>query len=113
MGNIAKKPKAIYTHSMSIYGFKRPSRENVSPEFVLLGFLIAGPSHAYDLHQHFKIEPGHVWHLSQRRAYATLKRLENPGNITAQMIGQQKLPARQMLHITEAGSQRFFEWPEL
>ena len=86
---------------------------NVSPEFALLGFLIAGPSHGYDLHQRFTVELGHVWHVSQSQAYAILKRLENRGDISAQVVEQDKLPARQMLHITEAGRRRFFEWLEL
>jgi len=86
---------------------------NVSPEFALLGFLIAGPSHGYDLHQRFTVELGHVWHLSQSQAYAILKRLETRGDISTQLIEQEKLPARQVLHITESGRRRFFEWLEL
>jgi DNA-binding PadR family transcriptional regulator len=86
---------------------------NVSPEFALLGFLIAGPSHGYDLHQRFVSELGQVWHLSQSQAYAILKRLESRGDISAKIIEQEKLPARQMLHITDAGGRRFFEWLEL
>ena len=86
---------------------------NVSPEFALLGFLIAGPSHGYDLHQRFVAELGHVWHLSQSQAYTILKRLENRGDISAQVVEQEKLPARQMLRITELGRRRFFQWLEL
>ena len=86
---------------------------NLSPEFALLGFLIAGPSHGYDLHQRFTIELGHVWHMSQSQAYAILKRLEQRGDISARIVEQEKLPARQMLHITTAGRRRFFEWLEL
>ena len=86
---------------------------NISPEFALLGFLIAGPSHGYDLHQRFTVELGHVWHMSQSQAYAILKRLEQRGDISSRVVEQEKLPARQMLHITEAGRRRFFEWLEL
>jgi DNA-binding PadR family transcriptional regulator len=85
---------------------------NLSPEFALLGFLIAGPSHGYDLHQRLSIELGHVWHVSQSQAYAILKRLEGRGDISVQVVEQEKLPARQMLHITGIGRRRFFEWLE-
>jgi DNA-binding PadR family transcriptional regulator len=85
---------------------------NVSPEFALLGFLIAGPSHGYDLHQRFMTELGQVWHLSQSQAYAILKRLENRNDISGQLIEQEKLPARQLLRITKSGRQRFFDWLE-
>lgn len=86
---------------------------NLSPEFALLGFLIAGPSHGYDLHQRLSAELGYIWHVSQSQAYAILKRLEGRGDISVQVVEQEKLPARQMLYITDAGRQRFFEWLEL
>jgi len=82
----------------------------LSPEFALLGFLLAGPSHGYDLHQRVVAELGHVWHLSQSQAYAILKRLENHGDISVKIIEQEKLPARQLLHITAQGKRRFNEW---
>lgn len=85
---------------------------NLSPEFALLGFLIEKPSHGYDLHQQLTTELGQVWHLSQSQAYAILKRLETRRDISARVVAQQKLPARQMLHITAAGRKRFFEWLE-
>jgi PadR family transcriptional regulator AphA len=83
---------------------------NISPEFALLGFLIAEPSHGYDLHQKFQAELGAVWHLSQSQAYAILKRLETRGDISSKLVEQDKLPARQILHITPTGKRRFEEW---
>lgn len=83
---------------------------NISPEFALLGFLIDEPCHGYDLHQKFQTELGNIWHISQSQAYAILKRLEARGDITSQHIEQDKLPPRQILHITESGVLRFEEW---
>jgi DNA-binding PadR family transcriptional regulator len=85
---------------------------NISPEFALLGFLMAGPSHGYDLHQRFVTELGNVWHLSQSQAYAILKRLENHGDISARVVEQDKLPDRQRLRISPAGKRRFMDWLE-
>ena len=85
---------------------------NLSPEFALLGFLIEKPSHGYNLHQRLQTDLGQVWHLSQSQAYAILKRLESRGDISTRLMEQQKLPARQMLHITAAGRRRFFQWLE-
>lgn len=85
---------------------------NLSPEFALMGFLIEKPCHGYDLHQRLTTELGQVWHLSQSQAYAILKRLETHGDISARVVEQEKLPARQMLHITASGRKRFFEWLE-
>ena len=86
---------------------------NLSPEFAILGFLIIKPSHGYDLHQRFTAELGHVWHLSQSQTYTILKRLDDRGDISAQVIEQEKLPSRQMLRVTASGRRRFFEWLEL
>ena len=86
---------------------------NLSPEFALLGFLIAEPSHGYDLHQRMTVELGHVWHMSQSQAYAILKRLEQREDISVHVVAQEKLPARQMLRITAQGRRRFFEWLDL
>ncbi len=85
---------------------------NISPEFALLGFLIPGPDHGYDLHQKIVAELGHVWHLSQSQAYTILKRLENGGDISVRLVEQDKLPDRQMLRITPQGRRRFMNWLE-
>lgn len=85
---------------------------NLSPEFALMGFLIEKPCHGYDLHQRLNTELGQVWHLSQSQAYAILKRLETRGDISARIVEQEKLPARQILHITTSGRKRFFAWLE-
>lgn len=95
---------------MSISGNKNKHSGNISPEFALLGFLVAGPSHGYDLHQRFIAKLGQVWHLSQSQAYAILKRLEQRGDVKAQVVEQEKLPARQILRITAQGRRRFNEW---
>jgi PadR family transcriptional regulator AphA len=83
---------------------------SISPEFALLGFLIAESGHGYDLHQKFQAELGNVWRLSQSQAYAILKRLEAHGDVTSRQVEQDKLPSRQILRITSTGKRRFEEW---
>ena len=95
---------------MSINLIRPRQAGNLSPEFALLGFLMGGPSHGYDLHQRFLTELGYVWHLSQSQAYAILKRLENNGYISARTVEQDRLPAKQTLHITAPGRRRFLDW---
>ncbi len=97
---------------MSRLSVRLPAAGNLSPEFALLGFLVAGPQHGYDLHRRFQAELGQVWHLSQSQAYAILKRLERNGSISSHMIEQEKLPPKQVLRITAAGRRRFNEWLE-
>jgi DNA-binding PadR family transcriptional regulator len=84
----------------------------LSPEMALLGQLFDSPGHGYDLHRKVISDLGQVWHLSQSQAYSILKRLEAQGDISAQEIIQEKLPPRQLLHITAQGRKRFLDWLE-
>ena len=82
----------------------------LSPEMALLGLLYTGPGHGYDLHRKVITDLGQVWHLSQSQAYSILKRLETRGDISMEEIPQEKLPPRQMLHMTQQGRRRFLDW---
>jgi DNA-binding PadR family transcriptional regulator len=82
----------------------------LSPEMALLGLLYREAGHGYDLHRKIVADLGHVWHLSQSQAYSILKRLETRGDISVQEILQEKLPPRQLLHITHQGQQTFLAW---
>ena len=82
----------------------------LSPEMALLGLLYGAPGHGYDLHRKVITDLGSVWHLSQSQAYTILKRLETKGDISAEEIHQEKLPSRQLLHITPQGRERFIDW---
>jgi DNA-binding PadR family transcriptional regulator len=82
----------------------------ISPEYVLLGLLYENPSHGYELHQRILDEFGYIWHVSQSQTYNILKRLADQGYIISTTIEQEKLPARQLLHLTEAGAIRFNTW---
>ena len=97
---LVHKIEQCYTHRVS----------TISPEYAVLGFLIEAPCHGYDLHQKFETELGHVWHVSQSQAYNIIKRLEARGDIASTLVEQDKLPARQMLQITEAGKIKFETW---
>ena len=82
----------------------------LSPEMALLGLLYQQPGHGYDLHRKVVSDLGQVWHLSQSQAYSILKRLETRGDISIQEIPQEKLPPRQLLHMTEQGRANFLTW---
>ena len=82
----------------------------LSPEMALLGLLYSEAGHGYDLHRKVITDLGQVWHLSQSQAYAILKRLESQGDISAKEIPQEKLPPRQLLHMTAKGREKFLGW---
>jgi DNA-binding PadR family transcriptional regulator len=82
----------------------------LSPEMALLGMLYEAPGHGYELHRKVVTDLGQVWHLSQSQAYSILKRLETRGDISMEEVLQEKLPPRQLLHITTQGRKRFLDW---
>ncbi len=82
----------------------------LSPEYVLLGFLYKTPDHGYDLNKRMATDFKNIWHASQSQTYNILKRLEAQGYIFFTQVEQEKLPARQLFHITEKGIHRFDTW---
>lgn len=82
----------------------------LSPEYALLGFLLDGPRHGYELHRRLVDDLGGVWHVSQSQAYSILKRLELSGDIAARRVQRRGQPPRQVLHLTAAGRRRFMSW---
>src|SRR5512136_1791025 len=81
-----------------------------SPQPVLLGFLMLGPRHPYELYQEFEPELGRVWHIGQSHLYAYLKQLAESGLATVKTEAQSNRPARHVYHITPAGQQAFLDW---
>jgi DNA-binding PadR family transcriptional regulator len=81
-----------------------------SPEYALLGFLYGQPNHGYSLHQQLLTEFGYIWHVSQSYTYNILKRLEIQGYISSTTQEQEKLPARQLLQLSDSGRHRFEDW---
>jgi PadR family transcriptional regulator, regulatory protein AphA len=82
----------------------------LSPEYALLGFLAQKVSHGYELHQRLSVELGQVWHVSLSQVYNILNRLEGQGFIEGVIEEQDKLPARQLYHLTGSGRQRLETW---
>jgi PadR family transcriptional regulator, regulatory protein AphA len=81
-------------------------------EHALLGFLLAGPMHAYEMHHqlHQSGELGLVWRIKQSQLYALLARLEDVGYLTTTTAPQETRPARKMLHLTPTGREAFNAW---
>jgi PadR family transcriptional regulator AphA len=85
-------------------------RAAISPEPALLGFLLAGPLHGYDLYRRVSQELGPIWHLGISQMYAIVANYERQGWISAHLERQKTHPARKMLQLTPAGRQAFNSW---
>jgi DNA-binding PadR family transcriptional regulator len=82
----------------------------------LLGLLLDGPRHGYDLARHFApgTALGDVMHLGASHLYALLARLERDGLVTAEIQAAGARPNRRVYSLTEAGraaAQRWIDEP--
>ncbi len=88
----------------------RPKRP--ATEYALLGLLVDGPSHGYDLTHQFSedTELGKVCRLEMSMLYSLLKKLEREGLITGrdEPVGENK--TRRIVELTEAGRAEFEAW---
>jgi|YNPBryBLVA2012_1023415.scaffolds.fasta_scaffold01451_10 PadR family transcriptional regulator AphA len=77
---------------------------------MLLGFLMPGPLHGYELHQRVQAGLGRVWAIGMSNLYGALKRLEEAGQVTSDLASQESRPPRRVYAITPAGRERFLDW---
>ncbi len=79
-------------------------------EFVLLGALMSGPVHGYEILRFLNADLGSAWHVSTSQLYALLKKLESRGIVTATVESQDTRPSKRVFSINAAGQKRFMEW---
>ena len=82
----------------------------VSPENALLGILMTGPKHGYELHGYMSDRMNEFWQLSMSQIYALLKRLEREGCVVSKQAWQENRPAKKIFSLTQTGKKRFLSW---
>jgi DNA-binding PadR family transcriptional regulator len=84
----------------------------LSPQPLILGTLMLGPRHPYELFRVIDAELGRVWRLGRSHLYAHLSRLADRGLVEARTETPTRRPARNVFSITPAGEAVFREWVE-
>jgi DNA-binding PadR family transcriptional regulator len=82
----------------------------LSPQPAILGFLMLGPRHPYELYKVFDTELGRVWRLGRSHLYAHLAQMAEAGLTTVRTEARAGHPARNIYRITPAGRQMFHDW---
>ena len=85
-------------------------RQRLPMEQALLGFLIKGTRHGYDLHQRVEEEMRQIWHMGISNVYSALKRLEKAGQVVSTLNPQENRPPRKVYRITPSGRESFLNW---
>lgn len=83
---------------------------NLSPEYLMLGYLMQGSSHGYEIFQSIQSDLSQIWHLSMSQIYNILTRLEKKGYITSEEEVQENQRVRKMLFLTRKGHDHFEDW---
>lgn len=81
------------------------TRESV--DFFLLGALMAGPRHGYEIMQFLEQNFGLAWYISTSQLYAVLKRIERKGWVASQVEIQETRPAKRVFVLSPAGRAHF------
>ncbi len=85
-------------------------RARISPEPALLGFLLDGPMHGYDLYKQVNQQLGAVWYLGMSQMYAIFNLYAAQGWLRTRMLTQGARPSKKILELTPAGRRAFEAW---
>jgi DNA-binding PadR family transcriptional regulator len=81
-------------------------------EYPVLGILLGGPLHGYEMCRRLGEEIGSIWRLGKSQIYALLARLEHEGLLIHERVGQDNLPAKNIFRLTPEGEEVVKEWLE-
>jgi PadR family transcriptional regulator AphA len=81
-----------------------------STEFVMLGALMPGSKHGYEVMQFLSSALEPAWRVSTSQLYVLLKRLELEGMVQSTLESQESRPSKRVYRITNKGKKVFVEW---
>lgn len=85
-------------------------RVTISPEPALLGFLLDGPMHGYDLYKQVNTHLSLMWRIGMSQMYAIMSTYATRGWIQTEVQSQDLRPSKKILDITPAGRKAFEDW---
>jgi len=92
----------------------KPRGKSMAPksptEYVVLGALMSGARHGYEILQFLGSALEATWRLSTSQLYMLLKRLEQEGCLESHSESQGTRPPKRVFHLTGKGRKAFLEW---
>lgn len=86
------------------------ARRGFPTEYGLLGVLLDGPAHGYDIQQRLRLSLGSVWHVAWSQLYNALHGLEEKGWVATAAGESSSGPPRHTYSVTARGRRAFLEW---
>lgn len=81
-----------------------------SQKYAVLGLLMFGNKHGYEIRQNLSHGLGDALYLGMSQTYALLRGLEDEGDLVSRQEIQATRPARKVYSITPEGRERFLSW---
>ena len=81
-----------------------------STEYALLGALMTGPKHGYEIMQFLGTALGSIWHIGTSQLYALLRRLEGENLLCSSLETQDTRPSKRIFSLTAEGKELFLAW---
>jgi len=82
----------------------------MSIKHALMGLLVAGPQHGYELKASLENELVPLSPLNFGQVYSTLDRLERDGLVTHQLVSQEERPDKKVFSLTANGRRELRDW---
>lgn len=82
----------------------------MSLKSIILGCLLDAPSHGYEIRHRLKNFFKRSHGINEGQLYATLKKMEQDGLVTKEIVYQEKNPPRKVFFLTEKGKEQFNSW---
>lgn len=82
----------------------------MSLKHALLGFLEVAPMTGYDIKKFFESTVKNYWAATHSQIYRTITQIEKEGLADVEVVRQDSLPDKKVLHITEKGKIELREW---
>jgi len=79
-------------------------------EYALLGALMSGPKHGYEILLFLNSALESTWHVGTSQLYVLLKRLERDGFLQSSVETQDTRPSKRIFSLTPPGKKAFLEW---
>jgi len=82
----------------------------MSIKHAMLGLLVSGPQHGYELKSAYEAELSPSAQLNFGQVYTTLDRLAETGLVSSQVVVQEGRPDKTVYALTDKGKQELLEW---
>lgn len=85
-------------------------KDKPATEYALLGVLMSGPKHGYEILHSLETGVGPAWSVSTSQLYVLLKRLEKEGLVTSTLQTQDARPSKRVFSLLPAAEEKFLSW---